>query len=84
MMSDVDFFVNDFCEDSKHKLEVREKGGMYPPRFHVVLSCSPSARQSQTRIEFRGAVTELVFDVLLTPSAPSNTSLRIPTSPSKR
>ena len=81
MMSDVDFFVNDLCEDTKHKLEVREKGGMYPPRFHVVLSCSPSAREKQTRIEFRGAVTDLVFDILLTPSLPSIRSL--PTSSSK-
>ena len=80
-MSDVDFFVNDFREDTKHKLEVREKGGMYPPRFHVVLSCSPSARESQTRIEFRGAVMDLVFDIVLTPAVTSTSSL--PTSPSK-
>lgn len=68
-MSEVDFFVKDFCEDTKHKLEVREKRGMYPPRFHVVISCSSSARQSQTRIEFKGA-TDLVFDIILTPDIP--------------
>ena len=77
-MSDVDFFVNDICEGTKHKLELKENEGMYPPRFHVVLSCSVSARESQTRIEFRGAVTELVFDVLLTPAVTSTS-----TSPSK-
>ena len=81
MKSDVDFFVNDFCEDTRHELEMREKGGMYPPRFHVVLSCSPSARESQTRIEFRGATTDLVFDILLTPAVPSVRPLS--TSPSK-
>ena len=73
-MSDVDFFVKDVSKDTKRKLELKEKEGMYPPRFHVVLSCSPSARESQTRIKFRGAVTDLVFDILLTP---------VPTSPSK-
>ena len=80
MMSDVDFFVKDFCENTKHELEVREKRGMYPPRFHVIFSCSSSARQSQTKIEFRGAVTNLVFDVFLTPTV---TSPSVPISPSK-
>ena len=70
-MRDVDFFVKDFCETTREELEVDEEEGMYPPRFHVVLSCSPSARQNQTRIEFRGAVSDLVFDVFLTPSVPS-------------
>ena len=70
-MSDVDFFVNNFCEDTKEELEVDEKEGMYPPRFHIVLSCSPSARPSQTRVEIRGASadTDVVFDIFLTPSA---------------
>ena len=80
-MKDVDFFVKEFCETTREELEVDEEEGMYPPRFHVVLSCSPSARESQTRIEFRGAVTDLVFDVFLTPSVPSIRSL--PMSPSK-
>ena len=57
-MSDVDYFVKDVCKDKKHELEMKEKKGMYPPRFHVVLSCFSSARQSQSKIEFREAVTE--------------------------
>ena len=81
-MRDVDFFVKEFCETTREELEVDEEEGMYPPRFHVVLSCSPSARESQTRIEFRGATTDLVFDVFLTPAVPSIRSL--PTSPSKQ
>ena len=76
-MSDVDFFINDFCEDTKHKLELKQKEGMYPPRFHVILSCSPSARENQTRIEFRGAA-DLVFDIFLTPAVSS-----VPISTSK-
>ena len=80
-MKDVDFFVKDFCETTKELLEVDEEEGMYPPRFHVVLSCSASARENQTRIEFKGATTDLVFDVFLTPSVPSIRSL--PMSPSK-
>ena len=80
-MKDVDFFVKEFCETSREELEVDEEEGMYPPRFHVVLSCSPSARESQTRIEFRGARTDLVFDIFLTPAVPSVRPLS--TSPSK-
>ena len=76
-MKDVDFFVKEFCETTREELEVDEEEGMYPPRFHVVLSCSPSATESQTRIEFRGATTDLVFDVFLTPSVQS-----LPMSPS--
>ena len=70
-MDDVDFFVKDFCENAKEELEIEEEEGMYPPRFHVVLSCSPSAGQSQTRVEIRGAATDLVFDIFLTPTATS-------------
>ena len=70
-MSDVDFFVKDLCEKTKHKLEWKEKRGMYPPRFCVLLSCFPSARKSLIRIEFRGAVTGLVFDIVLTPAITS-------------
>lgn len=70
-MSDVDFFVKDLCEKTKHELKVKEKEGMYPPRFHVVLCCTPSATRSQSRIEFKGAVSALVFDLLLTPAATS-------------
>ena len=62
-MSEIDFFVS-----GEHELlKVKEKEGMYPPRFRVVISCSPTARQSQARIEFRGATKELVFDVPLNP-----------------
>lgn len=70
-MRDVDFFVKEFCETTKEELEVDEEEGMYPPRFHVVLSCSPYASESQIRIEFRGATTDLMFDIFLTPAVPS-------------
>lgn len=70
-MSDIDFFVKDLCEKTKHELELKEKKGMYPPRFHVAINCSPSATRRDIRIEFRGAVSALVFDILLTPAATS-------------
>lgn len=70
-MSDVDFFVKDFCEDTKEELELEEEEGMYPPRFHVVLGCSSSARQKQTRVEIKGAATDMVFDIFLTPTTTS-------------
>ena len=84
MMRDVDFFVKNFSENTKYDLEVKERRGMYPPRFHVIFRCSPSARENQTRIEFRGAVTNLVYDIFLTPAVTSP-SLRssAPTSPSR-
>ena len=62
-LSDIDFFVGD--EASKETLKLKEEEGMYPPRFHVEISCSPNARPSQARIEFRGAVDDLVLDVAL-------------------
>ena len=40
---------------------------MYPPRFNLVVSCSQTARQSQTRIAFSGAQKEIVFDIPLNP-----------------
>ena len=40
---------------------------MYPPRFNLMISCTPTARQSKTRVEFRGARKEMVFDILLKP-----------------
>ena len=52
--------------------------GTYPPRFHVIFTCTPTAGQSQARIEFRGAVNDLVFDVPLNPPPPPQAT---PTSP---
>lgn len=76
-MKDVDFFLRDGTPPKIMRMQ--EKKGLYPPRFHLELSCSPSARRSQIKIEFRGR-SDLVFDILLTPvftpvaSAPTSTS----------
>ena len=77
LMSDIDFFVRD--RNAKEQLQLKEELRIYPPRFRVEISCSPSARPDQIKIEFRGAVTELVFDILLTPTPASIT----PTSSKK-
>ena len=53
-------------------LKQMEDEQIYPPRFRVVISCSPAAQQIQTRIEFKGACKELVFDIPLAP--PTNKS----------
>ena len=66
LMSEVDFFVRK--NTAKKSLELEEEEGIYPPRFHVILSCTPNANQSQTKIEFKGAVSDMVFDILLTPA----------------
>ena len=65
LLSDIDFFVSG--EHSKELLRIKEEEGMYPPSFNLVISCTPTARQSQTRVEFRGAVKEMVFDIPLNP-----------------
>ena len=69
LVSEIDFFVSG--ENMKDLLKLKEEEGMYPPRFCVVISCSPTARQNQARIEFRGATKELVFDTPLNPSLTS-------------
>ena len=73
MLSDIDFFVGPITESTKQTLQLKEDEGMYPPRFCVVISGTPTARQSQARIEFRGAVNDLVFDVPLNPPPPQAT-----------
>ena len=75
-MSDIDFFVKD--RNALEQLQLKEKLKIYPPRFQVKISWSPSAQPYQIKIDFRGAVTDLVFDIHLTPAVSS-----VPTSPSK-
>ena len=70
-MSDIDFFVRD--RTAKEQLQFKEELRIYPPRFQVEISCSPFARPDQIKVEFRGAVTDLVFDVVLTPTPTSIT-----------
>ena len=74
-LSEVDFFIRG--QTTKADLEMVENR-RYPPRFRVVITCTPTARHSQARIEFRGAVKDLVFDVPLIPPPPQAT----PTPPS--
>ena len=66
LVSEIDFFVSGE-NIIKELLKLKEEEGMYPPRFCVVISCSPIARQSQARIEFSGATKELLFDIPLNP-----------------
>ena len=70
-MSDIDFFVRD--RNAKEDLQLKEKLKIYPPRFQLEIGCSPSAQPNQIKIEFKGAVTDLVFDILLTPTPASIT-----------
>ena len=49
------------------ELELKEEHQMYPPKFQVVISCSPAAQQSQARIKIKGAHSDLVFDIPLIP-----------------
>ena len=60
--NEVDFFPEEY-----DLLKLKEENGVYPPRFCVVITCTPTAIQSQARIEFRGAVDNPVFDISLNP-----------------
>ena len=55
----------DFTEMDEMVLKQMEDEQMYPPRFRVVISCSPAAQLSQARIKFKGARKDLVFDIPL-------------------
>ena len=46
-------------------LKLKEDEQIYPPRFRVVISCSPAAQQSQAWVKFKGAHKELVFNIPL-------------------
>ena len=46
---------------------MKEDVGMYPPRFNVVISCSPTAKHHMARFKFTGAEKEIVFDIPLIP-----------------
>ena len=59
----------DFTEMDEDELELKEDEQIYPPKFRVVISCSPAAQQSQARIEFKGAHKDLVFDIPLAPQS---------------
>ena len=67
MLEDIDFFVGEITTIAIENLKLKEEEGMYPPRFRVVISCTPNARQSQARIRFRGATNDLIFDIPLNP-----------------
>ena len=72
-MSDVDF-----KDIAKPNLEMYEDVGVYPPRFRVVITCTPTATQSQASIEFRGAVNDLVFNLSLNPPPPPQNTPQTP------
>ena len=54
-------------EMEEDELILKEEWQIYPPKFQVVISCSPAAQQSQARIEFKLAHRDLVFDIPLAP-----------------
>ena len=55
----------DFSDVSFDTLIIKEDCGLYPPRFKVIISCSPTAKPAIARVEFRGAVNDLIFDIPL-------------------
>ena len=56
-VSDIDFFT------TGDAVKFEEDMGIYPPRFNVVINCCTAARNC--RIQFRGATSELVYDIPL-------------------
>ena len=59
-MSDIAFFTT-----GEDVLKFQEEKGMYPPRFNVVIGCTPTAKQSKISIKFK--YYDLQYDILLNP-----------------
>ena len=64
-LSDIDFFVSG--DNLKELLKIKEEIGTYPPRFNVVISCSPTAKHHMVRFKFTGAERDILFDIPLIP-----------------
>ena len=62
-MGDIEFFDKD-----RQELELMEKEGMYPPRFHVVFTNLSTTTTHHAKIVFEGAVKDLKFPIPLIPS----------------
>ena len=62
--SQVDFFVRE--KITEEELQAQEREEFYPPRFQIFLATSQrGATLSDGRIEFRGALNCLKFDMYL-------------------
>ena len=58
-------------DNSEELLKLKEEEGMYPPTINLVISSTLTAKQSQTKIQFRGALKE---DIPLNPLQSSLTT----------
>ena len=76
LLRDIDFFSH-----GKYMLKLQEEKGIYPPRFNVFISCSPTARQSKARIQFKGSAKEFIFDI---PVNPQQSTVLTATPPCKQ
>ena len=66
-MGDIEFFDKD-----REELELMEKKGIYPPRFHVVITRHSTTTHHAT-IVFKGAMNdlELTIPIIPPPISPS-------------
>lgn len=58
----------DFLQINQEELKLKEKEGMYPPHFRVVIDGSGTKEKTQARIKFAGTTSSLVFDIPLVPA----------------
>ena len=71
-VGDIEFFDKD-----RGKLELMEKEGMYPPRFHVVITRHSTTTHHAT-IVFKGAMDDLEFAIPIIPPRPPMTPSKWP------
>ena len=74
----------EFISAGEEELKLQERKRIYPPRFNVVITCSPNAKHNIDRIQFNGATSELVYDIPLNPQHSPSTAAAATTQPSKQ
>ena len=59
----------DFLQISQEELKLKEKEGMYPPHFHVIIDGTNTTQKAQAQIHFTGTTRDdnLVCDIPLVP-----------------
>ena len=61
-LKDIDFMGRD-----RDDLQLKEREGMYPPHFRIVIDGKHTFEKATARLTFSGTMSDLVFDIPLVP-----------------
>ena len=61
-LKDIDFIGRD-----RDDLQLKEREGMYPPHFRVVIDGKHTFEKATAHLTFSGTTSDLVFDILFVP-----------------